>query len=111
MTPTYIRKAGVTAHPISYPPTYQDGTPVNFAGATLTYVQAARYTGVVVVNAEATITGDNVFEFEPTAEQVPAGEYLTEWHVLYADGSTEVWPDEGYFLLRIEPTLDDLPTP
>tara|TARA_R110000868_G_scaffold25149_3_gene98215 strand:+ start:1434 stop:1748 length:315 start_codon:yes stop_codon:yes gene_type:complete len=102
---TFTIKQHDTSPAISYILSDQDG-PVNLTGASVRF-----YCGSVVAE-DADVTdasgGQVTYEWLP-ADTAQPGYYRAEFEVVYADGSKETFPNEGYIGVYIEADLGEPP--
>lgn len=78
--------------------------PINLTGATVKMLARNSDTGVVVINAAATITNATAgaVSYALTAADLAAAAVLQfEWQIAYADGSIFTVPSNGYHYISI----------
>lgn len=89
--------------------TYDDGTPVNLTGATLSFVMRS-----LVAASPLTLTGTTTspspttgaIQFAPSlADTAVAGNYMAQWVVVFSGGTRMTFPTVGYISVEIAENL------
>jgi Rib/alpha/Esp surface antigen-like repeat protein len=103
-----LMKAGDTAPVVRATLLDASGDPVDLTGASVRFVMATAAGATPAVDDAATLAdaASGAVEYAWVAGDTDTpGEYVCEFEVTYADGSTQTFPTEGYLAATV---VDDL---
>ena len=104
----FFIKQGDTLPVLTDTLTYSNGTAVNLAGASVTFVMRAMTANATTTNATATVTnaatGAISYTFTAT-DTATAGMYMANWLVTFGGGALMTFPTDGYIEINVEQNL------
>lgn len=103
-------KAGDTAPVVRATLLDENGDPVNLTGATVKFVMASTTTPRTVHIDEVAVLADAAngaveYPWAVGDTALPAGEYVAEFEVVFADSRVQTFPTDGFVDVQI---IDDL---